>query len=490
MPILLYYFLISIFCVCSLHAHAQKKRSTQDLPNIVLIYADDLGYGDLGTYGALEFETPHLDQLAAEGMRFTNFEVTQAVCSASRASILTGCYANRLSMGGALNPHAKKGLHPDEETLAELVKRAADYSTAMYGKWHLGHLKPFLPTRQGFDEYVGVPYSNDMWKWNYDMKLATEETHARKASYPELPLMAGDTVYKELQDLDDQAELTTIYTKKAVEFIHKNKEKPFFLCVPHSMPHVPLAVSDKFKGKSAQGLYGDVIMEIDWSVGEIVKALEQNGLTENTLLIFTSDNGPWLNFGEHAGSTAGLREGKGTSFEGGVRVPCIMKWPRQIKAGQVCNKLAATIDFFPTIAEILQVELPDKKIDGVSILPLMKGEAGAKPREVFYYYYQRNALEAVRRDHWKLVLPHTHRTYVAQEPGKGGVFGSIDHVQTEMALYDLRRDPGERYDVQSYYPEIVKELQKLATQAREDLGDELHNIEGPNIRAAGHISQF
>ncbi|WPP51798.1 sulfatase family protein [Catalinimonas niigatensis] len=455
-----------------------------------MIYADDLGYGDLGSYGALQYQTPHLDKLAAEGMRFTNFEVAQAVCSASRAAILTGCYSNRVGIGGALNPHAKHGLNPDEETIAELVKRAGNYQTAIYGKWHLGHLKPFLPLQQGFDDYVGVPYSNDMWKWTYDMQLATEETHARKASYPELPLMAGDTVWKTLENLEDQAELTTIYTERAVDFINKNKDQPFLLCVPHSMPHVPLAVSEKFKGKSGQGLYGDVIMEIDWSVGEIMKALEQYDLTENTLVIFTSDNGPWLNFGEHAGSTGGLREGKGTSFEGGQRVPCIMRWPAQIPAGTVSNQLASTIDFLPTFADMLSVDLPEKKIDGVSILPLMKGVEGAKPREIFYYYYQGNALEAVRRDQWKLVFPHDHRTYVGFEPGKGGVDGKTGQVKTELALYDLRRDPGERYDVQDAYPEIVQELHQIAAQARQDLGDDLLNIKGQHVREAGRIDDL
>ncbi|MEK6478831.1 sulfatase [Catalinimonas sp. 4WD22] len=478
--------LLSLFLISLSQLQAQSSSDNQ--PNIVLIYADDLGYGDLGTYGALQYQTPNLDKLAAEGMRFTNFEVAQAVCSASRAAILTGCYSNRVGIGGALNPHAKIGLNPEEETIAELVKRAGNYATAMYGKWHLGHLKPFLPSQQGFDDYVGVPYSNDMWKWTYDMQLATEETHARKASYPELPLMAGDTVFKTIEDLDDQAELTTIYTERAVEFINKNKDQPFLLCVPHSMPHVPLAVSDKFKGKSEQGLYGDVIMEIDWSVGEIMKALEKHGLTENTLVIFTSDNGPWLNFGEHAGSTGGLREGKGTSFEGGQRVPCLMKWPAQIPAGSVCNQLASTIDFLPTFADILAVDLPEKKIDGVSILPLMKAEKGAKPRKIFYYYYQGNALEAVRRDHWKLVFPHEHRTYEGLEPGQDGVNGPTGQAQTALALYDLRRDPGERYDVQNTYPEIVAELQKIADEARQDLGDDLQNIEGKNVREPGRIA--
>ncbi len=353
---------LSLLSLC-LQQRVQAQTEKASYPNIVLIYADDLGYGDLGTYGATQYQTPNLDQLAAAGMRFTNFEVAQPVCSASRAAILTGCYSNRVGIPGALNPHATIGLNPDEETIAELVKRAGDYQTALYGKWHLGHLPPFLPTQQGFDDYVGVPYSNDMWKWTYDLQLATPETHARKASYPELPLMAQDTVLKTIETLDDQAELTTIYTERAVDFINDNQDRPFLLCVPHSMPHVPLAVSDKFKGKSTQGLYGDVLMEINWSVGEIVRTLEENGLTDNTLVIFTSDNGPWLNFGDHAGSTGGLREGKGTSFEGGQRVPCIMKWPAQISAGTISNQLAATIDFLPTFADMLNVALPKKKIE-------------------------------------------------------------------------------------------------------------------------------
>lgn len=480
-------FFILLF-IGGFYSELTAKNTEAKPPNIVLIYADDLGYGDLGSYGALQYQTPNLDKLASEGMRFTNFEVSQAVCSASRAAILTGCYSNRIGIGGALNPLSKIGLNPEEETIAELVKRADDYKTAIYGKWHLGHLKPFLPLQQGFDEYVGVPYSNDMWKWTYDMQLATEETHARKASYPELPLIAGDTIFKILEDLDDQAQLTTIYTERAVNFITENKDHPFLLCLPHSMPHVPLAVSDKFKGKSEQGLYGDVLMEIDWSVGEIIKTLDKYGLTDNTLVIFTSDNGPWLNFGNHAGSTGGLREGKGTSFEGGQRVPCIMKWPAQIPAGTVCNKLASTIDFLPTFADMLGVELPEKRIDGVSILPLMRDEQDAKPREIFYYYYQGNALEAVRRDHWKLVFPHMHRTYAGVTPGNGGISGETRQVKTELALYDLRRDPGERYDVQSTYPEIVKELHKIADGAREDLGDDLLNIKGKNVREPGRIN--
>lgn len=478
-------FLVGL-CIPGLFIGAVAQNGQEKLPNIVLIYADDLGYGDLGSYGALSYQTPNLDKLASEGMRFTNFEIAQAICSASRAAILTGCYPNRVGIGGALNPHAKIGLNPEEETIAELVKRAGKYKTAMYGKWHLGHLKPFLPLQQGFDEYLGIPYSNDMWKWTYDMQLATKETHARKASYPELPLIAGDTLFKTLENLDDQAELTTLYTERAVDFIRRNKDAPFLLCVPHAMPHVPLAVSEKFKGKSRQGLYGDVIMEIDWSVGEIVKALERYGLTENTLVIFTSDNGPWLNFGDHAGSAGGLREGKGTTFEGGHRVAGIMKWPAQIPPNSICSQLASSIDFFPTFADMLGLELPEQKIDGVSILPLMRGEYHANPRKIFYYY-QGNALEAVRKENWKLVFPHMHRTYEGVAPGNGGVDGATRQQQIGLALYDLRRDPGERYDVQSTYPEIVKELNRIADEARADLGDDLRDIPGKNVREPGRI---
>lgn len=482
------FFKISIFLLF-ITISCTPSQPESDLPNIILIYADDLGYGDLATFGATGYLTPNLDKLAAEGMRFTNFEVVQAVCSASRAGIMTGCYPNRIGIGGALNPHSKIGLNPEEETIAELVKRAGDYKSGIFGKWHLGHLKPFLPGNQGFDEYVGIPYSNDMWKWTYAMELATPETHARKASFPELPIIAGDTILKFVEDLKGQDELTTLYTHHAIRFIEENKDRPFLLCVPHSMPHVPLGVSDKFRGVSEHGLYGDVIIEIDWSVGEIVKAVEKHGLTENTLIIFTSDNGPWLNFGNHAGSTGGLREGKGTSFEGGQRVPCIMKWPDVIPAGTVCNQLASTIDLFPTFAEILQIALPDRILDGVSIFSLMKNEPGARPREIFYYYYEFDALQAVRKNNWKLVFPHKHRTYEGYEPGQDGRDGKTGVGNAHFALYDLRRDPGERYDVKDQHPEIVQELEKIAENAREDLGDKQIGRTGRNLREPGRLEQ-
>jgi arylsulfatase A-like enzyme len=456
------------------------------LPNVVLIFMDDMGYGDLGCFGATQYRTPNLDKLAGQGVRFTNFYVSQAVCSASRAALLTGCYSNRVGISGALNPKANYGLNPDEETIAEVLKKQ-NYKTAAVGKWHLGHHQPFLPLQQGFDEYLGLPYSNDMWPVHFDGSRSIPQKYARKLEYPELPLIKNNEQIKELKTLDDQASLTTLYTETAIDFINRNKENPFFLYLAHSMTHVPLAVSDKFKGKSEQGLFGDVMMEIDWSVGEIMKTLEENGLSDNTLVIFTSDNGPWLNFGNHAGSTAGLREGKGTSFEGGQRVPCLMKWPGVIPQGIVCNKLAATIDILPTLAAITGAGLPEKRIDGVNILPLMEGDPTANPREYLYYYYQKNSLEAVRKGGWKLVLPHKYRSYEGVMPGEDGFPGEYAEAETGLALYDMRRDPGERYDVKELYPGIVEDLTKLAEQAREDLGDDLTGNPGKNRRDPGRL---
>lgn len=382
-------------------------------------------------------------------------------------------------------PDAKIGLNPSEETIAEVVKKQ-NYKTCAIGKWHLGHQREFLPLQQGFDEYLGLPYSNDMWPVNFDGKPAASGTS--KASYPVLQLIENNDKIKEIKTLEDQAQLTTIYTEKAVRFITENKDHPFFIYLAHSMTHIPLAVSSKFKGKSEQGLFGDVMMEIDWSVGEIMKALERNGLDKNTVVIFTSDNGPWLNFGNHAGSTGGLREGKGNSFEGGQREPCLMWWPGQISAGTICNKLAGTIDLLPTIATITNATLPEKKIDGVNILPLLHGDENANPRETFLYYYRKNSLEAVRKGTWKLVFAHPGRTYVGFKPGFDGFPGQTnENFQFQEGLYDLRRDPGERYDVKEYYPEIVAELKKIADEARIDLGDDIQQMPGQNRREPGKV---
>ncbi len=471
---------ISAFTIFSTN---QTPKATS--PNIVLIFMDDLGYGDLSCYGALQYRTPNLDKLAGEGVRFTNFLAAQAVCSASRAALMTGCYPNRVGISGALFPNAKVGLNPDETTIAELLKEKG-YATGMFGKWHLGDRPEFLPTKQGFDEYVGLPYSNDMWPVHYDGKPISSESDNRKKNFPYLPLLSNTDTIQEIKTLEDQAKLTGIYTERAVNFIKKHKKEPFFIYLPHSMPHVPIAASVKFKGKSNQGTYGDVLLEIDWSVGEIMKALRENGLDKNTVVIFTSDNGPWLNYGNHAGSTGGLREGKGNSFEGGQRVPCIIRWKGVSPEGVVCNKLTSTIDLLPTIANICGTKLPTKKIDGVDILPLLKGNMDATPRKYFYYYYRRNNLEAVRRDDWKLVLPHEGRTYEGQLPGNDGFPGKApENHPFPLALYDLRRDPSERYDVKELYPEIVTELQKVADEARDDLGDDLTKREGKNARPSG-----
>jgi len=485
-------FKFSIYSLSALLAipacQAPKEQAGQMKPNIVLIFTDDQGYGDLGSYGAFQFTTPHLDRMAKEGMRFTHFYSAQAVCSASRAALLTGCYPNRIGLWGALMPNSQIGLHDDEETIAEILKEQG-YATGIFGKWHLGHLKQFLPLQHGFDEYYGLPYSNDMWPVDYDGSPVTEKTTYKphRINWPYPPLIDGNEIVGEVKTLMDQSKLSTAYTERALAFIKKHQSEPFFLYLPHSMPHVPLGVSEKFKGKSEQGMYGDVMMEIDWSVGEILKALDKYGLEDNTLVIFTSDNGPWLNYGNHAGSTGGLREGKGTSFEGGQRVPCIMRWPGVIPVGTVCNKLAATLDVLPTVASIAGASLPANQIDGVNILGLLKGEPDANPRDHLLYYYRKNSLEAVRKDNWKLVFPHPHRSYRGLIPGNDGWEGPTKQDTASFALYNLRRDPGEEYDVKDLYPGVVEELELLAQNAREDIGDDLQGVEGKNNRPHGRV---
>jgi len=326
-----------------------------------------------------------------------------------------------------------------------------------------------------------------MWPVDYDGKPITDPGNWR-GTYPPLPLIEGNKTVKIIRSLEDQSTLTTLLTEKTVDFIRRNQKDPFLIYVPFTLPHVPLAVSDKFKGKSKQGLYGDVVMEIDWSVGEVMKALRQYKLEDNTLVIFTSDNGPWINYGNHAGSTGGLREGKGTSFEGGQREPCIMSWKGTIPAGSISNELSCTIDLLPTIAAITGAALPDHKIDGVNILSLMKATPGAHPRDTLLYYYGNNKLEAVRRGEWKLVLPHLGRSYEGFLPGNDGYPGPVTESRMyPLALYNLRRDPGERYDVQAQHPEIVAELQSIAEIAREDLGDAITGRKGTGVRDCGHL---
>ncbi len=456
----------------AISATGKSKKPT----NFIIIYLDDVGYGDIALTGAIGYATPNLDKMAASGMFFSHYYAPQAVCSASRAGLLTGCYPNRVGFRGALDHTAKTGINAEEETIAEVLKKKG-YATAAFGKWHLGHHKQFLPTQNGFDEYLGIPYSNDMWPNHPNTKNY----------YPPLPLIEGNET---IQTNPDQSQFTTMFTERTISFIKKNQKKPFFVYLAHPMAHVPLFVSDKFKGKSKQGLYGDVMMEIDWSVGQIIQTLKNLKLEENTLLIFTSDNGPWINYGNHAGSTGGLREGKGTTFEGGQRVPCLMMWKGVISPGTVNNNLVAGMDILPTLAEIADAPLPPKKIDGLSLLPLLKGEQIESPRKSFYYYYRNNNLEAVQDGQWKLVFPHKGRTYEGYEPGKDGLPGDAnENTEVEAGLYDLRRDPGERYNVIKFYPEVVQKLEKLAEDAREDLGDDLTGNQGKNRREPGRIAE-
>jgi arylsulfatase A-like enzyme len=450
-------------------AFAQEPAKPNRPPNVVIVIADDQGYGDAGCYGAKDFATPNLDRLAREGVRFTDFYVAQPVCSASRAALLTGCYPNRIGILGALNDRSTHGISDGEKTLAEVLKPRG-YATAIYGKWHLGHRPKFLPTRHGFDDYFGLPYSNDMWP-----KHPTDK-------FPDLPLFEGEKV---VETNPDQTRLTTWYTERAVKFIEKNKDRPFFLYVPHNMPHVPLHVSDKFKGKSKQGLYGDVIMEIDWSVGEILAALRKHNIDEQTLLIYTSDNGPWLSYGNHAGSAGPLREGKKTTWEGGVRLPCLMRWPGHIPAGTTCREPAMTIDILPTVAKLAGAELPKHPIDGLDIWPLISGKPNAKsPHEAFYFYWDEH-LQAIRSGRWKLHFPHSYSTLADKPGGKDGKPALYTETETPLALFDLESDIGETMNVANKHPEVVRRLEALADKARADLGDSATKQKGKGIRPPG-----
>ncbi len=448
-------------------------------PNVVIVFTDDQGYGDIGCFGAKGYTTPNIDRLAREGIRFTDFHVSQAVCSASRSSILTGCYANRVGIHGALGPNARHGINASETTLAEVLKTKG-YATAIVGKWHLGHHPQFLPTRHGFDSYFGLPYSNDMWPYHPE---------AKPGSYPKLPLMENEKAINPDVTAADQAKLTAQYADRAVKFIEANKAKPFFLYLAHSMPHVPIFAGEAFKGKAKSGTYGDVIQEIDASVGAILKTLEENKLADNTLVIFTTDNGPWLSYGNHAGSAGPLREGKGTSWEGGIRVPFVARWPGSIPANTVCREPAMTIDLLPTIAKFVGAELPKLPIDGKDIGPLLKNEPGAKsPQKAYWHYYANNELQAVRSGKWKLILPHSYRTMQGQAPGADGKPGRYRQVQlTEPELYDLDADLGEKKDVAEANPEVVKRMQAIAEDARVELGDSLNKRTGKGVREPGRL---
>jgi arylsulfatase A-like enzyme len=451
-------------------AYAQRP------PNFIIVLADDLGYADIGPFserqGNARPRTPNLDRMAAEGVRLTSFYTAQAVCSASRMALLTGAYPNRVGIQGALNHTATHGINASETTIAEALKQRG-YATAIFGKWHLGHQKPFLPSQHGFDEYFGLPYSNDMWPRHPQ----------RKDFFPDLPLFDGETVAE--RD-PDQSQLTRRYTERAVSFIERNRNKPFFLYVPHTMPHVPLFASAKFQGTTPGGLYGDVVAELDWSVGRILDAVKRANLDDHTFVIFTSDNGPWLSYGNHAGSQGSFREGKGTTFEGGTRVPFVARWPGRIPRGTVGRLPAMNIDLLPTITRLAGAPLSDERmIDGRDIWPLLANDRNAAtPHDAFYFYWG-NELHAIRSGKWKLHVPHPYQSLeAAADDGRPGKYV---RKEMELSLFDLEADPGESTNVAGANPGVVKQLLEYAERAREDLGDLLTGRVGRNVRPAGQM---
>jgi arylsulfatase A len=413
-------------------------------PNIILIMTDDQGYQDLGCYGSPSIKTPFLDQLARDGMRFTDFYAGNSVCSPSRAALLTGCYPTRVNIPGVLFPRDSIGLHPDEVTLADLLQ-SVGYATACIGKWHLGHHPSFLPTRQGFDHYLGIPYSNDMTidpkaqlaqtvRWREGMTRERMLSQAPKKNW--VPLMRDEEV---IEYPCDQTTLTQRYTREAIAFMQANRQRPFFLYLPHTMPHIPLAASPRFRGRSAGGFYGDTIEELDAGVGLILSELKRLDLEEDTLVIYTSDNGPWNLKNGHGGSALPLRGFKFQTYEGGMRVPCLMRWPGVIPAGSTCSQIVASLDLFPTLAGLAGASLPrDRTLDGVNVLDLLKGGVVAGdgvPRDHFFYYRGRQ-LEAMRRGPWKLRL------------------------HQEVELYNLEDDLAESINLAERYPDRVEAMRE------------------------------
>ena len=422
-------FLIGLMALSEL-SFAQQK------PNIIILFADDMGYGDVGVNGHPTIQTPNLDQMAMEGIRFTNFYSTSPACTASRYGLLTGRYPERSGFGWVLNPDSPRGIHPMEYTLAEFLKDEG-YNTAMYGKWHLGTTKrEYLPLQNGFDEYIGLPYSNDMIppKW------------------PDIPLLSGNDT---LELNPDQTKLTQFYTEKAIDFIKQNEDNPFFIYLPYAMPHVPLYPGERFQGKSRRGLYGDVIEEIDWSVGQILDYLRENGLAENTMVWFTSDNGPWIIKDELGGSAGLFRDGKGSTWEGGQREPAFFWWPGEIDGGDVYMEIASTKDIFPTVAGILDKELPnDRIIDGIDLseFSLLK----EREERTFFYYGFDNTVFAVRHGRWKLHIRTNSQT------------GKTYFDDPLPLLFDIETDPSEQYNLAAEQPEIVRQLQILIQAHNEE----------------------
>ena len=426
-----------------------------DQPNIVVMFLDDSGWGDFRPFGDTAYPTPNVERLADQGCCFNQFYVPQAICSASRASLLTGCYPGRHKVYGAIPPRAR-GLDPEFTTIAEMLKENG-YTTGCFGKWHIGDEPETRPPARGFDESSGLMYSNDMWRH-----------HPQTRHFDKFDLQFWRNGEIDIDDVspEQQRMLTTWYTEHAVDFIERHREDPFFLYVPHNMPHVPLFCSDKFEGKSGEGLYADVMMEIDWSLGQIMDALEEAGLSDDTFVMFTSDNGPWLSYGNHAGTTP-FREGKATSFDGGTRSACVMSYPAQIPAGTTSETTFCTVDMLPTFAGMTGADLPDHEIDGLDVCDLITGKPDAEnPHEYYPFSTTRNFEGVISADgKWKLHLPHSYRTLV--EAGQDGEPGRYEDAHIDLSLFDMENDPCETTNLVDDHPEVVERLKKLAEEHRD-----------------------
>ncbi|MBS1831002.1 MAG: sulfatase [Acidobacteria bacterium] len=424
-------------------------------PNFVVIFLDDSGWADFKPFGHPTYPTPNVDRLASEGCRFNNFYVPQAVCSASRSALLSGCYPGRTKVFGAHGPRAR-GLDPSFATMGQVLQ-AKGYKTAVFGKWHIGDQPDTRPPARGFDESCGLMYSNDMWEFHPENPQA----------YSKFPLQFWENGKVKIERVtpEHQPMLTTWYTEHAVDFIKRNKANPFLLYVPHSMPHVPLFRSEKFKGKSGVGVYGDVMMEIDWSVGEILKALKEAGVEDNTMVVMTSDNGPWTSYGNQAGMTP-FREAKGTGFDGGTRSACLMRYPGKIKAGSASTKALCTIDLMPTFAHLAGAALPKNPIDGMNVWDLIVDKPGAVNPHAYYAFCTGPNFEGVISGdgHWKLHVPHSYRTLV--ENGNDGKPGKFRQATIEMSLFDMKEDPFETVNVIERYPEVATRMKMYAEEHR------------------------
>jgi arylsulfatase A len=432
------------------------QQTSERPPNFVVIFLDDSGYSDFHPFGEPPYPTPNVESLARGGCRFTNFYVPQAVCSASRSALLTGCYPERTKMFGAHGPRAR-GVDPSFATVGEVLK-SAGYATGTFGKWHIGDQEDTRPPARGFDESSGLMYSNDMW----------EHHPQHPDSYAGKPLQfwKNGEITVEPVTPEDQRFLTKWGTEHAVDFITRHKDQPFLCYVPYSMPHVPLFVSPEFEGKSGAGLYGDVITEIDWGVGQIMKALSDNGLDDNTLVVFTSDNGPWTSYGNHSGKTP-FREAKGTGFDGGTRSATIMRFPGKIAAGSQSSAAACTVDLMPTFAHLAGASLPENEVDGRNLWDLFTSQPGAtNPHDYYPFSTGRNFEGVLSGDgKWKLHLPHSYRVLV--EAGNDGKAGTYRQEQIELSLFDMQNDPFETTNVIDKYPDVAQRLQDLAEQHRQ-----------------------